>query len=227
MASHLHLAPPPEGRAGGAPDHVRVVLADDQDLVRRSLGTLLAGDEDIKLVGEAGDISAALNRVRSGAADVLVLDIGRASGTGVDAILELRRRAPGVRIVILAMDDSPLLVQRALANGAHGFVLKDRADAELADAVRSVASGEVFVSPQLAARVESLERSLAKDRLTARETQVLRLVALGHTSVEIAAELGVSARTVETHRAHVHDKLRLATRAELVRYALGRGLLRV
>jgi two-component system response regulator NreC len=123
------------------------------------------------------------------------------------------------------MKDSPVFAQRAFAAGAVGFVTKDLADDELPQAVRAAARGEEYVSPRVATRLETLHRSLTEDKLTPREVEVLRLIALGHTSVETARKLHLSPRTVETHRAHIHSKLGLATRAELVRYALRRGLL--
>jgi two-component system response regulator NreC len=147
-------------------------------------------------------------------------------GSSIETIGKLRERVPDTQIVVLTMDDSPVFAQRAIAAGALGFVLKDLADGDLPQAVRAAARDEEYVSPRVAARLDALQRSLTEDRLTAREVEVLRLIALGHTSVEIARKLHLSPRTVETHRARIHGKLGLATRAELVRYALGRGLLR-
>ena len=119
------------------------------------------------------------------------------------------------------------MAQRALAAGALGFVVKDLADEELAPAIRQAAGGAQYVSHRVASRLGVLDRALVEDKLSAREVEVLRLIALGHTSVEIARQLHLSPRTVETHRARIHRKLGLTTRAELVRYALGRGLLRI
>jgi two-component system, NarL family, response regulator NreC len=156
---------------------------------------------------------------------VLVLDL-RIQGASNEAIGELRERAPETQLVVLTMSDSPVFAQHALACGALGFVLKELADGELPQAVRAAASGSEYVSPRVAPRLEALRRSLTDGELTPREIEVLRLIALGHTSAEIAGMLRISARTVESHRARIHNKLGLATRAELVRYALGRGLLR-
>jgi two-component system, NarL family, response regulator NreC len=130
-----------------------------------------------------------------------------------------------MQIVVLTMEDNPMFAQRAFVAGVLGFVAKDLADGELPQAVRAAARGEEYVSPRVAARLNSLHRSLTENRLTSREVEVLRLIALGHTSIEIARKLHLSPRTIETHRAHIHSKLGLATRAELVRYALRRGLL--
>jgi two-component system response regulator NreC len=123
------------------------------------------------------------------------------------------------------MEDNPVFAQRALTAGAVGFVAKDLADGELAQAIRAAAADHEFVSPRVAARLNELHRTLTDHKLTQREVEVLRLIAFGHTSVEIARKLQLSPRTIETHRAHIHKKLGLATRAELVRYALRRGLI--
>jgi len=157
---------------------------------------------------------------------VLVLDLNMPDGSGIEALSQLRERAPETQIVVMTMQDSPAFAQRAFAAGAIGFVVKELADEELPQAVRAAACGEEYVSPRMAARLDALHQALTEDKLTAREVEVLRLIALGHTSVEIAHKLHLSPRTVETHRACIHGKLGLATRAELVRYALGRGLLR-
>jgi two-component system response regulator NreC len=124
------------------------------------------------------------------------------------------------------MDESPLFAQQALDAGAVAFVLKDRANAELLTAIRRATNGEEYVSPQVAPGLEALRRAVDRDGLSPRETELLRLIALGHTSAEIAAKLHVSRRTVETHRARVYDKLGLKSRAELVQFALRRGMFR-
>ncbi len=126
----------------------------------------------------------------------------------------------------ITMNDTAMFAQRALAAGAVGIVLKNRADSELADAVRAAARDEEYISPHVASRLQALRHSLTDGKLSVREVEVLRLIALGYTSVEIARKLGLSTRTVEIHRAHIHGKLGLRTRSELVRYALRRGLLR-
>jgi two-component system, NarL family, response regulator NreC len=156
---------------------------------------------------------------------VLVLDLNMPGGSGIETISRLRERAPDTNIVVVTMEEDPVFAQRAFAAGALGFVAKELADDELLAAIRAAASGEEFVSPRVAARLDALHRALTEDALSAREVEVLRLIALGHTSVEIARKLHLSPRTVESHRANVHRKLELTTRAELVRYALRRGLL--
>ena len=232
MAVHLHLARSPGERETVAPDvavapdaPIRVVLADDHALMRRGLRLLLDGEEGVEVIAEAGDQAAVARHVQDHQPQVLVLDLNMPGGPGVEAISRLRERVPDTQIVVMTMEDNPVFAQRAFAAGAIGFVAKDRGDDELPRAVRAAARGEEFVSPRMAVRLDALHRSLTDDALTPREVEVLRLIALGHTNVEIARKLHLSPRTVETHRANIHRKLGLATRAELVRYALRRGLL--
>jgi two-component system response regulator NreC len=228
MSHHLRLAPAlPEADLGpSAQSPIRVVLADDHALMRRSLRALLESEEDVEVVGEAGELASAVRRVQSEKPNVLVLDLRMPDGSSVATLGKLREEAPDTRVVVLSMNDSPVFGQQALASGAVGFVLKEHADSELPQAVRAAARGAEYISPRVAPRLEALRRSLADDDLTPREVEVLRLIAFGHTSVEIAAMLHISPRTVESHRARIHAKLGLTTRAELVRNALGRGLLR-
>jgi two-component system response regulator NreC len=228
MATHLHLVPSPAetGPVLHASSPIRVVLADDHSLMRRGLRLLLDGEEGVEVIAEAVDLASVVRQVHGHEPHVLVLDLGMPGGSSIETISKLRERVPNTQIVVLTMDDSPVFAQRALAAGAVGFVLKDLADSDLPQAVRAAAQGEEYVSPRVAARLDALHRALSEDKLTSREVEVLRLIALGHTSVEIARKLHLSPRTVETHRARIHGKLGLATRAELVRYALGRGLLR-
>jgi two-component system, NarL family, response regulator NreC len=228
MSVHLRLAPSPAGTASVvfAASTIRVVLADDHALMRRSLRLLLDGEEGIEVIAEADELASAVRHVHDHQPRVLVLDLRMPGGSSVETIGKLRERVPDTQIVVLTMEDNPVFAQRALASGALGFVLKELADSELPQAVRAAASGEEYVSPRVAARLDALRRSLTDDELTPREVEVLRLIALGHTSVEIARMLHLSPRMVETHRARIHNKLGLATRAELVRYALARGLLR-
>jgi len=227
MASHLHLAPTPDATAKTttATMPIQVVLADDHALMRRGLRMLLDAEEDLQVIAEADDIASVVQHVHGHQPHVLVLDLRMPGGSSIDAISQLRKRVPETQIVVLTMEESPVFAQRAFAAGAVGFVAKDLADRELAQAIRAAARGEEYVSPRLAVRLEALRNSLAEDKLTPREVEVLRLIALGHTSVEVAYNLHLSPRTVETHRANIHRKLGLATRAELVRYALRRGLL--
>lgn len=205
---------------------IRVVLADGHALMRSSLRRLLEGEQDIAVIAEAQDLTTAVSHVHGHRPHVLVLDLSMPGGSGLDAIDELHERAPDTKIVVITMNDSPMFAQRALAAGAVGLVLKNRADSELSEAVRAAARDEEYVSPRVADRLQVFRHSLTNGELSVREVEVLRLIVLGYTSVEVARKLGLSPRTIETHRAHIHSKLALRTRSELVRYALRRGLLR-
>ena len=168
--------------------------------------------------------------LRTGAdADVVLLDVVMPGRSGLDAVAEIKEAAPKAEVLVLSMQDDPSYVREAFAAGSSGYVLKDAADTELVTAVREVAAGRRYVHPTLGARLAAAEADAvsraAADPLSEREREVLRLLALGHTNQEIAKMLYISVRTAETHRAHIMQKLRLTTRAELVRHALRQGLL--
>jgi two-component system response regulator NreC len=223
--SHLHLASEPLAPSA-EPGVTRVLLADDHALMRRTLRLLLDAEDDIEVVAEADDLASVVREVAEHRPRAVALDLGITDGSAGEAIRQLRERAPQTEIVIVTMEENPLFAQRALDAGAIGFVSKDLADEELPEAIRRAAHGEHYVSPRISLPLENAIRAIAEDKLTGREIEVLRLIALGHTSVEIAQKLGLSPRTVETHRARILRKLCLTTRAELVAYALRRGLLR-
>jgi two-component system, NarL family, response regulator NreC len=207
---------------------VRVVIVDDHAVVRTGLRLLLDGQSDIETVGEAGDAREAIFEVRARKPDVVLLDVTLPGGkSGIEAIPDVRKEAPDAKILVLSMEDDPRYVREAFAAGAFGYVLKEAVDTEVVEAVREVAAGRRYVHPELGARLAAAEAEAARatdeDPLSDREREVLRLLALGHTNQEIAKMLYISVRTAETHRAHIMQKLRLATRAELVRYALAQG----
>jgi two-component system, NarL family, response regulator NreC len=212
-----------EPSEAGPPHRLRIVLADDHSVVRRGLRQVLEG-EGFEIVAEAADIETAREQVRELAPDVLLLDLNMPGGSSLDAVPLLRAEAPDTQIVILTMQSEPAYARRALSDGALGYVLKDAADVELIEAIRLASIGERYLNPRLGARVAAEPAAGAGDVLTEREIAVLRLVALGYTNGEIAEELFLSVRTVETHRAHIQQKLGLNDRAELVRYALDRKL---
>jgi two-component system response regulator NreC len=207
----------------------RVLIVDDHAVVRSGLRLVLESEEGIEPVGEAGSAREAVFEARSTRPDVILLDVVMPDQSGLEIIPQLLHENPEVRILVLSMQDDPQYVREAFAAGASGYVLKEAADNEVVGAVREVAGGGRYVHPELGARLiaaESEERRRAEeDPLTEREGEVLRLLALGHTNQEIAKQLFISVRTAETHRAHIMQKLRLSSRAELVRYALDRGLL--
>ena len=216
MVAHLNLAESPTQ----LPVPIRVVLADDHTLMRRSLRLLLDGEDDVEVIAEASDLATVVSHVGRHRPNVLVADLRLPSGSSIDAIRRLRAQAPDTEIVVLTMDESPLFAQHAVDAGAIGYVLKDRADSELLTAIRCAANGEEYVSARIATGLDALRKAVDRDSLTPREIEVIRLVALGFTSAEIAVKLRLSRRTVETQRARIFDKLGLSTRAELVRFAL-------
>jgi two-component system, NarL family, response regulator NreC len=205
---------------------MRIILADDHALMRRSLRLLLDSEADLEVIAEADDLALVVRHVHGQRPHVLVLDLGMPGGSSIDAIKRLREQVPETHVVVLTMEDSPVFAQQALNAGAVGFVLKDSADEDLPAAVRSAARGEEYVSPRIVAHLGGVRKSLGDDKLSPREAEVLRLIALGHTSVEIAERLHLSPRTIETHRTRIHRKLGIAARSDLVRYALRRGMLK-
>ncbi len=217
-------APPDLGPPAASSTPIRVVLADDHDLVRRSLRLLLESEGDVNVIAESGDLFSAMRHVTDHRPHVLLLDLHMTNGGSIDLIRRIRSRMPETQIVVISMDDSPVFARHTLDAGAVGYVLKDSATEELATAIRCAHRGEQFVSPPIAARLDALARAAANDGLTERETEVLRLIALGLTSAEISDRLHLSQRTIESHRRRIHQKLRLPRRSELVRYALSHQL---
>jgi two-component system response regulator NreC len=204
----------------------KVVLADDHSVVRAGLRLLLDAQPDLRVVAEAGDVEAALRMTRAHRPGVLVIDLNMPGRPTIDAIPDLLEASPETRIVVLTMQDEPALAQATLRAGAGAYVVKDAAGDELVQAVQLVLRGETYLHPQLGARIAAQDPQQADDDdLSDREREVLELLALGHTNAEIASQLFLSVRTVESHRAHVQQKLGLTSRAELVRYALDRGVI--
>jgi two-component system response regulator NreC len=207
-------------------ERTTVVIADDHAVVRSGLKALLDAEPGFEVTGEARDVRSALTYVRAQRPDVLVLDLNMPGDASLPAIPDLLEASPGTAIVVLTMQNDPAFAREALRAGALGYVLKESANAELVEAVRSATEGRTYLQPQLGARLaaEPPKPELGDDDLSNRETEVLQLIALGHTNTEIAEQLYLSVRTVESHRAHIQQKLRLSTRAELVRHALEHGL---
>jgi two-component system, NarL family, response regulator NreC len=207
----------------------RVLIVDDHAVVRSGLKLVLEADEGIEPVAEAGTARDAIFEARALKPDVILLDVVMPDQSGLEIIPTLLHENPDTKVLVLSMQDDPRYVREAFDAGASGYVLKEAADSEVVAAVREVAGGGRYVDPELGARLvaaESAERRRAEeDPLSEREGEVLRLLALGHTNQEIAKQLFISVRTAETHRAHIMQKLRLSSRADLVRYALERGLL--
>jgi two-component system response regulator NreC len=208
---------------------IRVLIVDDHAVVRSGLRHVLESEVGIEVVGEAADSRHALFEARAKQPDVILMDVVMPGTSGIEAIPEVLREAPETHVLVLSMQDDPRYVREAFAAGATGYILKEAVDTDVVSAVREVAAGGHYVHPTLGARMiaadaNELQRA-QNDPLSNRERDVLHLLALGHTNQEISDLLFLSVRTAETHRAHIMEKLRLQTRAELVRYALSMGLL--
>jgi two-component system, NarL family, response regulator NreC len=201
-----------------------IVLADDHTVIRSALRVLLDTEPGFEVVAEAGDADEAIRFVRGHKPTVLILDLKMPGRGSLDAIPDIRAASPRTEIVVLTMQNEPAFARQALQAGVRGYVLKEAADTELVQAVRSAASGDTYLQPALGARLAAGERDSAVDHLSEREREVLRLIALGHTNAEIGERLYISIRTVESHRAHIQQKLQVSRRSELVRYALEQGL---
>jgi two-component system, NarL family, response regulator NreC len=202
-------------------DMTSILIADDHAVMRSGLRMLLENEVDFEVAAEAGDVAETIRKLKAYKPDVLLLDLHMPGGPSLQAIPEMREASPGTRIVVLTMQDSAGFVREALRAGALGYVTKDAADTELVEAVRLAVDDQPYLHPKLGAKLAiEPDNEGPPDDLSEREVEVLRLIALGHTNAEIAGQLYLSVRTVESHRAHIQQKLRLQTRAELVHYAL-------
>jgi two-component system, NarL family, response regulator NreC len=214
---------------------IRIMLCDDHAVLRSGLRALLASEPGVEVVGEAADGAEGVERAVALRPDVALLDITMPVMDGIEAARRIHRSAPAVKVLVLTMHDDPEYLFQALDAGAAGYVLKRAADTDLIDAIRQVVRDDAFLAPAAArtliadylARRDRGEIAPTVEALTAREDEVLRLLAEGYTNQEIADRLIISVKTVETHRAHVLGKLGLRKRAELVRYARTHGLLGV
>jgi len=224
MADHEAIGPEDDADGQVSSKTIRIVLADDHAVVRSGLRLLLDSQPDFTVVAEASDVEGAGRYVRGHHPRVLVLDLNMPGGSSLEVIPLIRGESPDTQIVVLTMQQEPAFAREALGAGALGYVLKEAADEELVEAVRRAAAGERYLNPRLGARIASEPPPGPPDDLSEREVDVLRLIARGHTNGEIAEQLYLSVRTVETHRSHIQQKLRLSSRAELVSYALERGL---
>ena len=203
--------------------NIRIVLADDHAVVRSALRLLLDAEDDFEVIAEAGDVEWTLRYVRAHKPDVLVLDLNMPGGPSLNAVPELRDSSPDTGIVVLTMHPEPSRAREAMQRGVLGYLLKDAVEGQLVTAVRLAAGGKTYLQPELGARLAHATGD--EDGLSEREVEVLRMIALGHTNAEIAGELAISVRTVESHRSHIQQKLGVSKRSELVRHAIERGLL--
>ncbi|MEP0805102.1 MAG: response regulator transcription factor [Chloroflexota bacterium] len=211
----------------------RILLADDHAVLRSGLRLLLTSQSGYEVVGEASSGTETLALAEQLQPDLILLDLSMPALGGLDALPALRKLVPNAKILILTMHDDPQYLRQALKHGASGYVLKKAADSELLSAIQAVLRGEVYVHPSMTRILldDMLEKPLAKqqnewDSLSEREQEVLKMVALGHTSAEIAEQLNLSAKTVETYRARGMEKLGLRTRAALVKFVLQEGLIK-
>jgi two-component system response regulator NreC len=208
---------------------IRVLIVDDHAVFRAGLRLLIDAEADLEAVGEAGTARDAVFQARALEPDVILLDVVMPDQSGLDVVPTLLHERPETKVLVLSMQDDPQYVRQAFSVGASGYILKEAADTEVVAAIREVAGGNSYVHPAVGARLVAADNAEARrveaDPLSDREHEVLRLLALGHTNQEISAQLFISVRTAETHRAHIMQKLRLTSRAELVRYALDQGVL--
>jgi two-component system response regulator NreC len=208
---------------------MRVIVVDDHAVVRAGIALLVERHDGFDVVGEAGTADDGVSQARRHQPDVILLDLTMPGKSGIEVLPTLREVVPDASVIILSMEDDPSYIRAAFELGAKGYLLKEAANDDLMTALEEIAAGREYLHPQLGARMQAVEAAARRreedDPLSDREREVLRLLALGHTNQEIAKMLFISVRTVESHRAHILTKLRLNTRAELVRYALAEGML--
>ncbi len=216
------MAPVPDGEQ----TKVTIVLADDHEIVRNGIKLVLESEPDFEVVAEAGDADAAARYVLGHKPSVLVLDLNMPGTPSLDVLPKVAEASPGTAVIVLTMQNEPAFAREALRKGVRGYVIKHSAAAELVQAVRSIVAGETYINPQLGARMVAEADAGPPDDLTPREIEILGLVALGYMNPEIADQLVLSVRTVETHRSNIQRKTGLTTRAELVAYALNHDLVK-
>jgi two-component system response regulator NreC len=206
---------------------LRIVLTDDHPVVRAGIRMVLESQPGWEVVAESADADTGARQVRGHKPDVIVLDLAMPGRPALDVIPQIRRDTPATSVVVLTMEDDAAIARKVLAAGASGYVLKEAADGELVEAIQRAVAGGSYLDPTLGAEIALTppESSAVADDLTQRELEVLGLIALGYTNSEIAEELCLSVRTVESHRGHIQAKTGRSTRAELVAYALDAGLL--
>ena len=204
---------------------IRVLVTDDHAVLRTGVAALLECEDDMRAVGQAATAEQAVLKARALQPDIVLLDVVMPRKSGFDALPELQKVAPEARVIILSMQTSPSSIRQALNSGAAGYVAKHASETDLLDAIRRVAAGSRYVDPELGGDLVVSDAASLTEPISERERDVLVLLTLGYTNQEIAAMLFISVRTVETHRAHIMQKLELKTRAELVLYALAKGLI--
>lgn len=214
--------PPPKDAEPPA-EVITIVLADDHAVVRSALRMLLDAEPGIEVVAEGGNVEEAIRYMRGHKPEVLILDLNMPGRSSLEALSDIAAASPETKIVVLTMQSEPAFAREAIQKGVLGYILKEAADTELVKAVRMAAKGKTYLQPDLGARLA--KESPGGEELSERELEILRLIAHGHTNIEIAERLYISQRTVESHRAHIQQKLQVSKRSELVRYAIDRGML--
>lgn len=199
----------------------RVLLVDDHPLVREGLRARLAGLASLEVVGEAGNAAEAFAVVAETRPDLVLMDVGMKDVNGIELTAQLLARHPTLRVLMLSMYDNPDYVHRALQAGARGYVLKDAPSQEIITAIEAITAGQVFLSSSVSGRMSRSQTP--RPLLSQRECEILACIAKGHASKQVAEELGLSTRTVETHRQNIKRKLKLETQGELIKYAVERG----
>ncbi len=228
-----HTATDAPMRPEGSLEKIRVLLADDHTILRAGLKMMLNAQPDIETIGEASDGRQAINQAERLSPDVIIMDITMPECNGIEATRQIKRLLPDVRVLILTMHENEEYLFQTLRAGAAGYMLKEAADTDLISAIRVVSSGRFYLSPSAQSmlvsdylqRVHTGEERDSYSALTEREREILKLVAEGLTNSQIGELLFISPKTVDTHRTHIMDKLNLHSRAELVKYAMRRGLL--
>ena len=214
------------GAIEAAAKPITIVLADDHAMFRSGLRMILEHHDEFEVVEEAGDVETTLRKVLGYRPGLLVLDINMGEESSLDAIPRIREISPETAIVVLTMENEPVMAREAVRAGAAAYVIKESAHTELVAALRAAAAGETYVNPRLGAKIASLPEAPTgpPGGLTEREAEVLRMIALGHSNGEISEALTISVRTVESHRTHIQQKLLANTRAELVAFAREHGI---
>jgi len=212
----------------------RIILADDHALLRQGLKRILSDIAGLEVVGEARDGLELLQMVKAVSCDLIIIDISMPNLRGIEAIHEIKMRCPEVKILVLTMHKESEYLRQAIAAGADGYLLKEDADAELFSAIEKIRKGKIFITQRLSEELTDdwarIKRGDAKpltnqEKLTLREKEILKMIAEGKSSKEIASVLFISARTVDHHRARIMEKLNLKKTADLVKYAIGKGYL--
>jgi DNA-binding NarL/FixJ family response regulator len=204
---------------------IRVLVTDDHAVLRKGLSALLEREDDMSAVGEASNADQAVIKARALQPDVILLDVIMPRKSGLEVLPDLQTVAPAARVIMLSMQTNPSSIRQALISGAAGYIAKRASDTDLLDAIRRVAAGSGYVDPELGGDLVVSDAAALAEPISQREREVLFQLALGYTNQEIASMMYISVRTVDTHRAHIMQKLNLKTRAELVLYALANGLI--